>query len=133
MHCRKTLLTLALVCLAGCSGMTIRAKDIVVDNPAQAIADAEKLMAEQARDPDRTNRLSVEQAPASLRIKGLKYVEVFPDHLNLVVYREPDVQHGARIWKKGSSRPHADHPTKYPGITFYRYNSDLPDGPENIP
>lgn len=133
MHCRVTLLTLALACLAGCSGMTIRAKDIVVDNPAQAIADAEKLMAEQARDPDRANRLSVEQLPPSLRLKGVQYAEVFPDHVNLVVYREPDVQHGARIWKKGAARKHADYPTKYPGITFYRYNSDLPEGPENIP
>lgn len=132
MQLHKAAAALVLVCLAGCSGVTIGAKDIVVENPAQAIADAEKLMAGHARDPDRPNRMGLEQLPPSLRFKGVQFADVYADHVNLVVYRDPDVQHGARIWKKGATRPQADSATRYPGITFYRYNADLPEGPENI-
>ncbi|HEV8699806.1 MAG TPA: hypothetical protein VGV60_00880 [Candidatus Polarisedimenticolia bacterium] len=59
------------------------------------------------------------------------YAYVHPDHLDLILARNPDWNVGGRIWAK-DHRPHEDKATRYPEICFFDYNNDTPEGPGNI-
>ncbi|MEO6119451.1 MAG: hypothetical protein ABIP12_02085 [Terriglobales bacterium] len=127
------LLLAALFACAGCGAFT-RPSDIVVADPAAAIADAQKMIAEKKGNPDKyRDNIPPADLPKSLQIPGLFYAQVYDDHMNLIVARQPDWKIGARIWATGSTRAHSDRPTKYPGIMFFRYTHDAPDAPENLP
>jgi hypothetical protein len=65
-------------------------------------------------------------------LKDLRYAKVPPDHIDLIVARNPDWAVGARIWSV-RHRPHRDEPTRYPDIHFFRYTHELPEVPDNIP
>lgn len=121
-----------LLLLGGCGAFT-RPGDVVVAHPAAAIADAQRLIAEKQRDQKYRDYIKPAVLPRSLQLPGLIYAQVYDDHLNLILARQPDWKIGARIWAKESTRPNHDRPTKYPGIMFFRYTNDAPDAADNIP
>ena len=132
MRRRAVGLALSLLVLAGCGAFT-GPGDVVVADPAQAISDAHRLMEEKRNDPTKYQGwIKPPDLPPSLQIKGLIYAQVFDDHVNLVLARNPDWQTGGRIWKRDATRNHLDKPTKYPGITFFAYTNDLPAKPDNL-
>jgi len=107
--------------------------DIVVANPAQMIADARRMINEKTNDPKaHKGWLYPATLSPSLKLPGLVYAEVFPDHMNFVVARNPDWQTGARVWGTNSVRQHADKKTRYPDIYFFSYTNDRPESPDNI-
>jgi len=135
---RSTLrLGMALVAFLGCSlssgcGAFTGPGDLVVANPAEAVQDARRMIAEQQADPEKHKGwLTDAQLPASLRVRGLRFASVHGDHLDLVLARNPDFKIGGRIWAT-VHRKHQDLPTKYAEIFFYDYNNDLPETPTNI-
>jgi len=71
--------------------------------------------------------------PDSLRLPGLKYSFVHEDHVDLALARNPDWNIGARIWSADAKRKHADQPTEYPEVFFYRYTNDAEVSENNIP
>jgi hypothetical protein len=114
-------------------GAFTRPEDLVVDNPAEAVAAARAMVEEQRRDPAKyPSFVYAGMLPAALRIKGLKYAHVHADHLDLVLARNPDWNIGGRIWAT-EHRPHQDTPTAYPGIHFFQHTNDAPESPDNIP
>lgn len=106
--------------------------DIHVDQPAAAVRDARSLIARKAADPQAFGPFTEpEQLPSSLRLDGLRYAKIHTDHIDLVIARNPDVSVGARIWAE-HHRNHADRPTKYPAIFFFRYANKSPASDSNI-
>ena len=123
---------LVLILLVGCGAFT-GPTDVIVADPEKAISDAHRLMEEKRHDPTKHQGwIMPAELPPSLQIEGLVYAQVFDDHVNLVLARNPDWQTGGRIWKRGSTRNHLDEPTKYSGITFFAYSNDKPTTPDNL-
>lgn len=110
----------------------VRPGSVKVANPTRAVADARKLIAEEREKPARPIR-PPDETPESLRIPGLRWAIIEKDHVDLVLYHDPDVTRGARVWSLDATREHKDAPTKYPDIYFYDYNNDAPQAPDNIP
>ncbi|HEX7313115.1 MAG TPA: hypothetical protein VF297_04310 [Pyrinomonadaceae bacterium] len=107
--------------------------DVQLADPARAVADARRLIAEQGTSPDSDKALREPgELPESLRLPGLRYSFVHEDHLDLVLARNPDWNIGARIWSADASRRHADQPTKYPEVFFFRYTNDAEESAANI-
>lgn len=121
--------------LSGCSllGIFIRPSQIRVADPDRAVKDARTLIEEHRRNHDRLPFYEPHELPESLKIRRLYAAWVFDDHLDLVLYSDPDVRIGARIWSLDSKRQHRDQPTKYPEIFFFFYDNDYPESPDNIP
>jgi hypothetical protein len=122
--------------LRACGPLT-NADDIVVADPARAVADARKLIQDTRKMGREKNEgfryLDVSELPASLRIPDLRYCRVAEDRLALILARNPDNDIGARIWSADSARDHRDQKTRYPEIFFFHYNNDTPESPDNIP
>jgi hypothetical protein len=114
-------------------GASTGPEDVVVANPAEAVAAARAIIEEQRKDPAKYPPLVWPgMLPAPLRIQGLKYALVHADHVDLVLARNPDWDIGGRIWAR-EHRPHNDTPTAYPDIHFFQHTNDLPESPDNIP
>ncbi len=122
---------LALAALTAC-GFFIGPNDIKLSDPKAAVTDARKLIAEERDKPNKALR-SPEELPESLRIPGLRWAQIETDHVDLVVYHNPDVTRGARIWSVDAKREHKDKPTRYADVYFYDYNNDAPKSPDNLP
>lgn len=106
--------------------------DLVVVDPVAAVRDARAMIEAQRQDRTRyTGWLMPEELPPSLRVSGLRHATVHNDHLDLVFVRHPDGYAGGRIWAE-VHRPHSDQKTKYPDISFYRYDNDVLEAPDNI-
>jgi len=115
------------------TGASTGPTDVRIADPLHAVADARRLIAEQRAHPDRDRVLrQPAELPESLRLPGLKYSFVHEDHLDLVLARNPDWNVGARIWSADAKRGHADQPTNYPQVFFYRYTDDAEESAENI-
>ena len=124
------LLTLALI--TGCGAMK-GPGDIVVANPVQMVADARRMISEKANDTKvHKGWIYPATLPASLQIPGLVYAEVYPDHMNFVIARNPDWKTGARVWAANCARQHTDRKTTYADIHFFSYTNDRPESPDNI-
>jgi hypothetical protein len=74
-----------------------------------------------------------EAMPATLRIPHLRYAKIYPDHVDLVTWRNPDIEEGFRVWSATSHRVHSDRPTRYRDIFTYDYSNDEKESPDNIP
>ena len=133
---RVRMMAATVLALAGCEmfhGAFTRPEDLVVDRPADAVAAARAMIAEQRRDTAKhVGFLYPDALPEPLHIKGLRYAHVHRDHVDLVLARNPDVEIGGRIWA-ADHRPHADEVTRYADIHFFRYSNDAPERPDNIP
>lgn len=128
----RGLMPLALL-IGFCScGLLVTTGSIRISDPTRAVADARALIAQEREKPARPVR-GPEEMPESLRIPGLRWAVINKDHLELVLYHNPDVTRGARIWSQDAKREHKDTPTKYPGVYFFDYNNDAPESPDNIP
>ena len=79
----------------------------------------------------RAKHFRPEQLPESLRIPRLRYAQVCPDHINLVLGHNPDWTIGARVWSADATTKRADAPTAYPDIYFFQYTNDLPVSVDN--
>ena len=112
-------------------GFWVRPSSIKLNDPARAVADARKLIADERENPSRPMR-APDELPESLRIPGLRWADIWEDHINLVMYHDPMVTRGARIWSLNSTRGHKDTPTKYPDVYFFDYNQDAPRAPDNL-
>ena len=107
--------------------------DVHVNDPHAAVAAARLLIERQRRMPEKYREMiSPQELPAPLRIANLRYANVHPDHVDLVLARNPDWRLGARIWAI-RHQPHHDQATKFPEIFFYRYTNDAPVTIDNIP
>ena len=107
--------------------------DVKVEDPGRAVADARRLITEQRGNPERDRTVfEPGEMPESLRLPGLKYSFVHEDHVDLILARNPDWNIGARIWSADARRKHADQPTKYPEVFFYRYTNDAEESENNI-
>lgn len=116
----------------GCGAMT-GPDDVIVSNPTQMIADARRMIKEKISDPKvHDGWIYRKDLPESLQIPGLIYAQVFTDHMNFVLARNPDWQIGARVWGTNSVRKHQDKKTKYSEIYFFDYTNDMPESPDNI-
>jgi hypothetical protein len=116
-------------------GAFIDASDIQFENPALAVQDARQLIAafrSEETSNGRGQHVRVEDAPKSLSIPNLRWVEVHEDHVNLILGRNPDMCLGARIWSADTTTNHADEATAYPEIYYFRYCNDLPTSPTNL-
>jgi hypothetical protein len=127
---RSLITAILLAGLMGC-GFLVRPGSIKVADSTRAVADARKLIAEEREKSTRPMRAPAE-LPESLRIPGLRYADIHDDHINLVLYHDPMVTRGARIWSLDSKREHKDTPTKYADVYFFDYNHDAPKSPDNI-
>ena len=116
--------------LTGC-GSLVRPGSIKVADSMRTVADARKLIAEEREKPSKPMR-APDELPESLRIPGLRYADIHDDHVNLVLYHDPMVTRGARIWSSDTKRQHRDTPTKYPDVYFFDYTKDAPKAPDNI-
>jgi hypothetical protein len=116
------------------TGGFVDASDIQFANPALAVQDARQLIAAHrgAASNERRQHLRVDEAPKSLAIPRLRWVEVHEDHVNLILGRNPDNCLGARIWSADSTTKHADQATAYPEIFYFRYCNDFPTSPTNL-
>jgi hypothetical protein len=115
------------------AGAFTRPSDIYVDQPENAVVDARSLISTKNRTPDVFGDFTQpEQLPQSLRIRGLRYAKIHTDHIDLVVARNPDVSCGARIWAIPHRR-NQDEATRYPEISFFRYDNNSPVSERNIP
>ena len=118
------------------TGAFVGASDVYVADPAASVRDARQLMEGfRASAPleERNQFLRPEQLPGSLRFPKLRYAQVFRDHVNLVLGRNPDWSIGARIWSADTTTLHADQPTAYREIFFFQYCNDVPMSPKNLP
>ena len=122
---------MALIVGVSSCGFLIRPSSIKLNDSARAVADARKLIADERQNPSRPMR-SPNELPESLRIPGLRWADIWEDHINLVMYHDPMVTRGARIWSVNSTREHKDTPTKYPDVYFFDYNQDAPKAPDNL-
>jgi hypothetical protein len=127
---RRLMAVTLLAGLTGC-GSLVRPGSIKVADSTRAVADARKLIAEEREKPSKPMR-APEELPESLRIPGLRYADIHDDHVNLVLYHDPMVTRGARIWSLDTKREHRDTPTKYPDVYFFDYTKDAPKAPDNI-
>lgn len=110
-----------------------RAADIRVSDPRSAVSAARQLIAAQRqRGVESTEFIEPQSLPEALRIAGLRYANIHPDHVDLVVARNPDWRIGARVWALGAA-PRSDTPTRYHDIFYYRYTNDAPVSDTNIP
>ena len=100
------------------------------DRSADVLADSRRLMAEAGSDPI---LLPVKALPDSLRVPGLRLVQVQQDHLTLVVYTSPDTTSGFRVWSRKPSSGFQDMPTALPFVTRFSYCNDYPVSPTNRP
>jgi hypothetical protein len=103
---------------------------LVLSDPVRFVADARQLMAnvkeQEQKAPD--------GMPATLRIPHLRYAKIYPDHVDLVTWRNPDMEEGFRVWSATwPHRVHHDRPTRYRDIFSYDYNNDVAESPDNIP
>ena len=118
------------------TGAFVRAGDVHVRDSAAAVRDARQLIEsfrQSARADETARHLRPEQLPKTLRIPKLRYANVFRDHVNLVLGRNPDWSVGARVWSSDATTVHADQPTSYPDIYFFQYSNDIPVSPQNLP
>jgi hypothetical protein len=122
---------LALLAITGC-GFFTGPKDVRLADPKGAVADARKLIAEEREKPNKPLR-PPDELPLSLRFPGLRWAVIESDHIDLVMYHDPDVTSGARIWSIDTKREHKDEPTRYPDVYFFDYNNDAPKSPDNLP
>jgi hypothetical protein len=108
-------------------------RDVHFDDPVGAIRSAQGLVAQlQANAGKYRENVAPQDLPPALRIRGLLYANIHPDHVDLVLARNPDWRLGARIWA-AQHQPHHDVPTSYRDIWFYRYTNDAPVSTKNIP
>jgi hypothetical protein len=128
---REATLIFLLFGLTAC-GFFVGPKDIKLSEATRGVADARKLIAEQRANPSKPI-LQGDEVPESLRFPALRWVIIETDHVDLVVYHDPDVTRGARIWSLDAKRQHEDKPTRYPDVYFYDYNNDAPQSPDNLP
>jgi len=124
-------LTLVLTTALSSCGFLVRPGSIKVADPTRTVADARRLIDEERAKPSKPGR-APEEVPESLRIPGLRWVDIWDDHVNLILYHDPMETRGARIWSLDNKRGHKDTPTKYPDIYFFHYEKDEPKGPDNI-
>jgi hypothetical protein len=118
------------------TGAFVRAADVHVADATAAVRDARQLIDSfrSSGRPDQTaQHLRPEELPNSVRIPKLRYANVFRDHVNLVLGRNPDWSVGARIWSSDSTTVHADQTTAYSDIYFFQYCNDIPVSPQNLP
>jgi hypothetical protein len=109
------------------------AADIQVDDPKGAVLEARRLIDDQRRRGiESAEWIEPATLPVALRIARLRYANVHPDHVDLVLARNPDWRIGARVWASGVS-PRGDSPTRYQDIFFYRYTNDAPVSSTNVP
>lgn len=117
-------------------GAFTRPSDVIVANPVQALIDARALIAKHQgstnAEPAEHLLLESSELPESLQLPGLRYAYLTSDHLDLILARNPDWNVGARIWSQDSTRQHADKPTGYPGIFFFKHNNDWPESADNL-
>jgi hypothetical protein len=107
-------------------------RDLVIDNPKQAVQDAHALIVKQKMSgAGEAEMLEPEQLPNSLRVRGLRWAHVHVDHVDLVLARNPDWEVGGRIWAH-EHRPHHDQPSRYEGVHFFQHTNDAPESPDNI-
>ena len=122
----------AVALILGCGAMT-GPGDVIVSDPIQAVADARRMIEEKKSNPEiHKGWIYPNALPESLRFQGVCYAQVFEDHMNIVLARNPDWQIGARIWATASVRKHEDKKTKYEEIFFFDYTNDLQESPDNI-
>ncbi len=108
-------------------------RDVQFDDPAGAVGSAEGLVAQlHAKHEKYRENVAPQELPSALRIRGLLYANIHPDHVDLVLARNPDWRLGARIWA-AQHQPHKDIPTSYRDIWFYRYTNDAAVSIKNIP
>src|ERR1041385_1590663 len=84
-------------------GSLVRPGSIKVADPMRTVADARKLIDEERAKPSKPMR-APEEVPESLRIPGLRWVDISDDHVNLVLYHDPMVTRGGRIWSLDAKR-----------------------------
>ncbi len=109
------------------------ADDIRVADPASAVRDARALIVDRNAHPEKYGEWTLpDRLPASLRLEGLRYAKVHADHVDLVLARNPDWSHGARIWGE-RHRPHRDQPTRYRDIYYFRFAHESARSVGNIP
>ncbi len=116
-------------------GIALRRRlDPELQDPAGVVAAAHQLLDEQRRDRSKYQEwLQGEDIPDPIRIPNLQYVYVHGDHVDLAIQHTPDGPLGFRVWSADAKRPHADRPTRYPGIFKLAYTNDLPESPDNLP
>ena len=108
--------------------VTPQRQALTVNNPERFVADARSLMTDvKEREEKRPGEL-----PVSLQLPHLRYAKVFPDHVDLVIQRDPDDEEGFRVWSATSHRVHRDRPTRYRDVFTYHYNNDIAESPHNI-
>lgn len=114
------------------SGAFIRACDVHVSQPEAAVQDARQIInafRQSNSEKEKSRFINIRDLSPSLRIPRLRYAVVFPDHINLILGRNPDWEIGARIWSKGTAQH--DKSTAYHDIFFFEYCNDLPTGDTN--
>ena len=127
----KRLAPMALIVSVTNCGSLFGPGSITLNDSARAVVDARKLIADERARPSRPMR-APDELPESLRVPGLRWAEIWEDHINLVVYHDPMVTRGARIWSENSTREHKDTPTKYRDVYFFDYTKGAPKGPDNL-
>ncbi len=78
-------------------------------------------------------RLSGPDVPVGLAVPQLKFAEVWPTHVNLILYTNPDVVSGFRVWASSVAAEYQDKPTAIPFVFRYRYCDDFPISAANRP
>lgn len=99
-------------------------------NCEDAVNSANKLVGEQ-RGVGETI-FGADEAPESLRFRGLDLVVVHPAHVDLVTYRHPDGWAGARIWV-GQPAPENEKPSRCSGITRFLWDKEADPSESNQP
>jgi len=97
-----------------------------LQSDAQAMIDA-------WRDEERAGVVDRDMIPMSLAVPGLRQVEVREEHVNLVVYKSPDVKSGFRLWVAPVSEDYRDQPTSIPFVQRFLYLDERPSSPSNRP
>src|SRR5688572_21389304 len=105
---RGLTLLLLLTAPSGC-GLLVRPGSVRVADPTRAVADARKLITEEREKPAKPMR-APGKMPETLRLPGLFWAAIEKDHVDLVLYHDPDVTRGARIWSLDATREHKDAP-----------------------
>ncbi|MEX2528597.1 MAG: hypothetical protein WEA09_13275 [Gemmatimonadota bacterium] len=122
------------VVLAGAVWYLGPASRVTLDDPDALVAAARGMLNEQRLDSlQHQEWIEPADAPPSLRISRLKYVQVHGNHVDIVTGRSPDGPWGYRVWAVDATTVHEDEPTEHPEVFWYSYSNDLPVSPTNYP
>jgi hypothetical protein len=107
------------------------AEEHLVAHQDSIISDTQSLI--QALESENPARLNSSAIPASLAIPHLCFAEIWPTHVNLVLYANPDTVSGFRVWPSKPNAEYHDTDTSLAFVKRYRYCDDYPISSSNRP